>query len=133
MTNHEKTLVQTSFDRVRPIADQAATLFYNRLFELAPEVRPLFHGDMTEQGRKLFQVIGYAVSSLDNPAVLLPAVKNLGSKHRTYGVQSYHYTVVGEALLWTLDKGLGDAFTPDVKTAWTTVYGLLSDTMQTVD
>lgn len=133
MTNQERTLVQTSFNQVRPIADQAAVLFYNRLFELAPDVKPLFNGDMTEQGRKLFQVIGYAVSSLDNPTVLLPAVKNLGSKHRSYGVQSYHYAVVGEALLWTLDKGLGDAFTPEVQSAWTTVYGLLSDTMQTVD
>ena len=133
MTNHEKTLVQTSFDRVRPIADQAATLFYNRLFELAPDVNVLFRGDMTEQGRKLFQVIGYAVDSLDNPAVLLPAVRALGTKHRTYGVQSHHYVVVGEALLWTLNKGLGDAFTPEVKTAWTTVYGLLSNTMQAAD
>ena len=78
-------------------------------------------------------MIGYAVSSLDNPAVLLPAVKQLGTKHRTYGVQPRHYAVVGEALLWTLNKGLGDAFTPDIRTAWTTVYGLLSDTMQTAD
>lgn len=88
---------------------------------------------MTEQGRKLFQVISYAVSSLDNPTVLLPAVRHLGDKHRTYGVQSRHYAVVGEALLWTLNEGLGDAFTSEVRTAWTTVYGLLSDTMQTVD
>lgn len=133
MTNHQKTLVQTSFRQVLPIADQAATLFYNRLFEVAPDVRSLFKGDMAEQGRKLFQVIGFAVDSLDNPGVLLPAVKNLGDRHRHYGVQPSHYTVVGETLLWTLNKGLGEAFTPEVETAWTAVYGVLASTMRTVD
>ena len=116
-----------------PIAEQAATLFYNRLFEVAPDVKTLFKGDMAEQGRKLFQVIAFAVNSLDNPGVLLPVVRNLGNKHRTYGLQLTHYEAVGETLLWTLNKGLGEAFTPEVKTAWTTVHGLLASTMRTVD
>ena len=133
MTDHQKMLVQTSFKQVLSIADQAATLFYNRLFEVAPDVKALFKGDMAEQGRKLFQVIAFAVNSLDNPRVLLPAVRNLGNKHRTYGVQFAHYEAVGETLLWTLNKGLGEAFTPEVETAWTTVYGLLASTMRTVD
>lgn len=133
MTDYQKTLVQTSFRQVLPIADQAAAIFYNRLFEVAPDVRHLFKGDMVEQGRKLFQVIAFAVESLDKPDVLLPVVRNLGDKHRTYGVQPSHYAVVGETLLWTLNQGLGSAFTPEVETAWTTVYGLLAGTMRTVD
>ncbi len=130
MTPEQVTLVKESFAKVAPIAPQAAELFYGRLFDIAPEVKPLFKGDMTDQGRMLMQVIGLAVDGLDNLAALVPTVQDLGRRHVRYGVTEAHYDVVAEALLWTLGKGLGDGFTPAVKAAWTAVYGVLADTMK---
>ena len=129
MTPTQKTLVQESFKQVVPIADTAAALFYNRLFEIAPALRPLFRADLTEQRKKLVQMLAYCVGKLDAPDELLPAVRALGQRHTEYGVETEHYQSVGAALLWTLEKGLGDAFTPDVKAAWTAVYQILSATM----
>ena len=85
---------------------------------------------MTEQKRKLMAMIGAAVGGLGDLAKLVPAVKALGARHAGYGVTTAHYAIVGEALLWTLERGLGDKFTPDVKSAWTKVYGVLAATMQ---
>ena len=130
MTPAEKNLVQTTFAKVVPIADQAAALFYGRLFEIDPSLRPLFKGDLGEQGKKLMQMIGVAVKGLDSLDTLVPAVKDLGRRHAGYGVTDAHYDTVGGALLWTLEKGLGSAFTPDVKAAWTTVYTVLATTMK---
>ncbi len=130
MTPAEKTLVQTTFATLVPIADQAAALFYGRLFEMDPSLRPLFTSDLGEQGKKLMQMIGVAVKGLDTLDELVPAVKNLGRRHAGYGVTDAHYETVGGALLWTLEKGLGSAFTPDVKAAWTTVYTVLATTMK---
>ena len=130
MTPAEKDLVQTTFAKVVPIADQAAALFYGRLFEMDPSLRPLFKGDLGEQGKKLMQMIGVAVKGLDSLDTLVPAVKDLGRRHAGYGVTDAHYDTVGGALLWTLEKGLGSAFTPDVKAAWTTVYTVLATTMK---
>jgi hemoglobin-like flavoprotein len=130
MTPQQVLLVKSSFAKVAPIAPQAAELFYGRLFEIAPQLRPLFKGDMAEQGRKLMQVIGMAVGSLDRLPELVPVVQSLGVRHASYGVKDEHYGTVAEALLWTLEKGLGDAFTPDVKTAWVAVYTVLADTMK---
>jgi len=130
MTPAEKKLVQTTFATLVPIAEEAAALFYARLFEMDPSLKPLFKSDLTEQGKKLMTMIGVAVKGLDTLDELVPAVKNLGRRHATYGVTDAHYDTVGGALLWTLEKGLGSAFTPDVKAAWTTVYTVLATTMK---
>jgi hemoglobin-like flavoprotein len=130
MNNQQVVLVQSSFAKVTPIAETAADLFYKRLFELDPALKPLFKGDIKEQGKKLMQVIGFAVSSLNDPKALLPAVQDLGRRHGKYGVKDKDYDTVASALLWTLEKGLGDAFTPDVRAAWTETYVLLAGTMK---
>ncbi|UZE51207.1 globin family protein [Rhodopseudomonas sp. P2A-2r] len=123
-------LVQDSFAKVAPIADQAAVLFYDRLFEIAPEVKPMFHGaDMAEQRRKLMATLGVVVTGLTRLETVLPAASALAKKHVSYGVKDEHYPIVGAALLWTLEKGLGDAWTPDVAEAWTAAYGTLSGYM----
>jgi len=130
MTPEQIKLVKSSWAQVVPIADTAAKLFYGKLFELDPALKPLFKGDMTEQGKKLMRMVGTAVNGLDQLDQIVPAVKNLGVRHVAYGVNDAHYDTVGTALLWTLGQGLGDAFTPDVETAWATVYGLLAGTMK---
>jgi len=131
MTPEQIALVQTSFAQVLPIADIAAALFYGRLFELDPSLKPLFKGDMQEQGRKLMTMIRVVVNGLNRIDQLVPAVQELGRRHARYGVQDAHYDTVGAALLATLHQGLGEAFTPDVAAAWATAYGLLADTMKT--
>src|SRR5215212_1477586 len=130
VTPLQKSLVQTTFASIVPIADDAAALFYRRLFELDPSLRAMFRGDMTEQRRKLMQMLTAAVKGLDRLEQLVPVVQDLGRRHAGYGVADRHYDTVGAALLWTLEKGLGDAFTPDAKAAWAAVYGLLATTMQ---
>jgi len=130
LTVHQKTLVQDSFAIVAPIADDAAALFYRRLFELDPSLQGMFRGDMAEQRRKLMQMLTAAVKGLDRLDQLVPVVQDLGRRHATYGVEDRHYETVGAALLWTLEKGLGKAFTPETKEAWATVYGILATTMQ---
>jgi len=122
-------LVQESFAKVAPIAEAAAELFYNRLFEIDSRLKDLFKGDMKEQGRKLMGMIELAVTGLDNLDKLVPAVQVLGLRHAGYGVQPAHCGMVAEALLWTLGQGLGDDFTPDVEAAWTNVYTVLAETM----
>ena len=113
-----------------PIASTAAELFYGRLFEIAPDVRPLFDGvDMNEQGRKLMTTLGVVVGGLTNLDAIVPVAKTLAIKHVDYGVKAEHYAVVGQALVWTLEKGLGNAFTSDVRTAWVEAYNLLSGVM----
>ncbi|WP_297297430.1 globin family protein [uncultured Methylovirgula sp.] len=129
MTPEQISLVQSSFAKVAPIADEAATLFYARLFQIAPDVRPLFKGDLEDQGRKLMAALGTVVRSLDRLDDVLPAVKALAVRHADYGVEPEHYAPVGAALLWTLKQGLGEAFTAETAEAWHTAYGLLSNTM----
>jgi hemoglobin-like flavoprotein len=129
MTPQQVSLVQTSWQKVVPIKEKAAELFYGKLFELDPALRPLFKGDMKEQGRKLMAMINTVVVQLEQLDTLVPAVQDLGKRHAGYGVQESHYATVGGALLWTLGAGLGDAFTDDVKTAWTEAYGVLSGVM----
>ncbi|MCL4264537.1 MAG: hemin receptor [Anaerolineae bacterium] len=122
--------VQDSFAQVKPIADVAATLFYGRLFELDPTLRPYFKGDLSEQKQKLMTALAFVVAGLDRPQTILPAVQALGKRHAGYGVQDAHYKTVGAALLWTLAQGLGEQFTPDVATAWAAAYTLLAGVMQ---
>ena len=130
MTPHQKELVQSTWKPVKEISDTAAELFYGKLFELDPELRPLFKGDMKEQGRKLMTMIGAAVNGLDNLGELTPAVEGLGRRHVTYNVKDEHYETVGAALIWTLGQGLGESFTEEVKEAWTIVYTTLADLMK---
>lgn len=129
MTPDHVDLVQSSFAKVVPIADVAARLFYTRLFEIAPQTQSLFHGDMDEQGRKLMMTLGVVVNGLKNLDAVLPAAKTLAVKHVGYGVTAAHYEPVGEALIWTLEQGLGADFTPDVRAAWLAAYGALSGVM----
>jgi hemoglobin-like flavoprotein len=126
----QAALVQASFTKVQPIAVVAAELFYGRLFELDPNLKPLFRGDMTEQGHKLMTMLGVAVANLTKPEIVMPALVKLGQNHASYGVTEAHYETVGNALLWTLEKGLGDEFTNEVKEAWVAVYTVVADTMK---
>ena len=105
-------------------------MFYGRLFELDPTLKPLFKGDMTEQGRTLMTMIGTAVANLNKLDAIVPAVQDLGRRHKDYGVLPEHYGTVATALLWTLGQGLGDAFTPQVEAAWTEAYTILATVMQ---
>ena len=129
MTPQQIKLVQTSFTKVAPIANTAADLFYGRLFEIAPQVRAMFPADLSQQKKKLMAMLGAAVGGLSHLDTLVPAVQALGRRHVAYGVTAAHYTPVGAALLWTLEQGLGEAFTPEVKDAWATAYIVLSTAM----
>ena len=129
MTPQQVELVQTSFEKVVPIAATAADLFYDRLFEIAPETRTMFPQDLTQQKAKLMSMLGTAVANLHQLETILPAVRDLGRRHKGYGVASEHYAPVGAALLWTLEKGLGPDFTPEVKAAWTDTYTALAGVM----
>ncbi|MGM4904429.1 globin family protein [Tardiphaga sp. 866_E4_N2_1] len=129
MNASDVALVQDSFKKVAPISDVAAELFYGRLFEVAPQVKPMFRGDMKEQGRKLMATLGVVVTGLTRLETVLPAASALAKQHVAYGVKAEHYPIVGGALLWTLEKGLGDAWTPELAAAWAAAYGTLSGYM----
>ena len=130
VTPRQIELVQTSWESVVPIADAATGMFYDRLFQLGPELRLLFPDDLTEQRRKLATMLNTAVRGLNNLEAIIPAVQMLGARHATYGVTDADYDTVAAALLWTLRQGLGPAFSDEVKEAWTDVYGLLAGTMK---
>ncbi|WP_298236675.1 globin family protein [uncultured Algibacter sp.] len=126
------TLVQESFEKVKPIAPQAAEIFYSKLFELDPQLKPLFPSGeeaMKSQGNKLMTMLAAAVAGLSNIEALIPVLEGLGKRHVEYKVEPSHYNTVGAALLGTLEAGLGDDFTPEVKTAWADVYGTMADVM----
>lgn len=129
LSKEEIELVQGDWSKVEPIAEQAATLFYDRLFSIDPELKPLFKSDFAEQKKKLMQTIGVAVKGLNNLGTLVPAVQALGRRHTGYGVKPKDYDTVGAALLWTLRQGLGTGFGPENEAAWGKVYGVLSKTM----
>jgi len=129
MTPEQVKAIQESFTKVAPISEQAAELFYGRLFEIAPEVKPLFRGDMKEQGRKLMGTLAVVVNGLGNLEAVLPAASALAKRHVGYGVKPDHYAPVGAALLWTLERGLGDDWTTDLQAAWTAAYTVLSGYM----
>jgi len=129
MNAQQIELVQASFEMVRPIADQAAETFYQRLFEIAPGYRSLFRNNMNKQGAMLMSTLGLAVGSLNNLEAILPAVRSLGQRHAGYGVTAEHYQPVAEAFLWTLDHYLGEAFTPELQQAWVEAYTILAGAM----
>ena len=130
MTNDEVQLVRSSWAKVQPISAQAAELFYGRLFDTAPELKPLFKGDMRAQGQRLMDMIDTAVQGLDRLDELLPALQALGERHAGYGVKDGDYDKVAAALLWTLEQGLGEAFTAEIRLAWTSTYSSVADTMR---
>jgi len=129
MTPDQVSLVQDSFAKVAPISEQAAVIFYNRLFEVAPAVRLMFPADMAVQRRKLMATLAVVVNGLGDLPSILPAASALAIRHVGYGAKAEHYPVVGAALLWTLEKGLGEAWTPVVAAAWSAAYGTLSGFM----
>src|SRR5689334_1526816 len=129
MTPEQVSLVQQSFSKVAPIADTAAVMFYDRLFDVAPQVKGMFPADMTDQRKKLMATLAVVVNGLSNLESILPAASALATRHVAYGARPEHYPVVGATLLWTLEKGLGEAWTPDIAEAWTAAYGLLSGYM----
>jgi len=129
MTPDQVKLVQQSFAKLAPIADQAAVMFYDRLFEVAPHVKAMFPADLTEQRRKLMATLSVVVNGLSNLETILPAASALATRHVSYGAKAEHYPVVGGALLWTLEKGLADGWTTEVADAWTAAYGMLSGFM----
>jgi hemoglobin-like flavoprotein len=122
-------LVQQSFAKVAPISEAAAVIFYDRLFEIAPSVKSMFPADLTEQRKKLMTTLAVVVNGLGNLESVLPAASALAKRHVSYGAKAEHYPVVGAALLWTLEKGLGDAWTAEVADAWSSAYGTLSGFM----
>jgi len=128
MTPQQISLIQASWASVVPIQDTAAGIFYQRLFALDPEVRPMFKGDLQSQGKKLMQALGFIVNSLTKLDELVPVAQDMARRHVGYGVQAAHYDIVGTALLWTLEQG--PAFTDEVKTAWATAYGTLAGVMK---
>jgi hemoglobin-like flavoprotein len=129
MTSQQIALVRESFAKVVPIREQAAALFYDRLFAIDPGTRPLFRGDLKSQGANLMAAIGAVVKSLDRIETMLDDLRALARRHDRYGVREEHYASAGAALLWTLEQGLGLDFTPDVREAWATAYGVLSSAM----
>ena len=130
MTPRQIELIRTSWTAVEPIADVAATLFYDRLFEADPAIRRLFRStDMAAQRKNLIQTLTVVVRSLDRLEQIVPAVQALGRRHGGYGVRPAHYDMVGAALLWTLEQGLGDAFTPELGEAWAEAYSILATVM----
>ncbi|HEX5824166.1 MAG TPA: globin family protein [Candidatus Limnocylindrales bacterium] len=130
MTPTDIDLIRSSWSGVEPIADTAAGLFYGRLFELDPAIERLFRRtDMAAQRKILMQTLTVVVKSLDKLDQLVPAVQALGRRHAGYGVREVHYATVGSALLWTLEQGLGESFTPQVRAAWAEAYGILAAVM----
>ncbi|MBL8468746.1 globin family protein [Methyloversatilis discipulorum] len=130
MTPQQIDILKSSWAKVVPIKDTAAELFYGKLFELDPAVKPLFKGDMKEQGRKLMAAINTVVNGVDNLGPMVPVLQDMGKRHVAYGVTDAHYDTVGAALIWTLGQGLGDAFTPDVKEVWVGAYTTISGVMK---
>jgi hemoglobin-like flavoprotein len=123
-------IVQRTYQKIVPISDVAAGLFYARLFEIDPSLRKLFSGDMKRQGTMLMSMIGSAVRGLSDANALIPVLIALGRRHTGYGVVEAHYGTVANALLWTLEQGLGDEFTPEVRNAWVAAYTLMASVMQ---
>ena len=130
MTPEQIQLVQTSWEKVVPISEQAAELFYGRLFQLDPSLERLFSGDMKDQGRKLMKIITMVVRGLQRFDQLKFHVWQLGRRHSLYEVKPEHYQTVATALLWTLEQGLGTDFTEDVKAAWVEAYTITAGVMQ---
>ncbi len=132
MNQEQIKIIKTSFEKIEPIADQAGMLFYEKLFEIAPELSSLFFNDRTVQAQKLMKTLGVVVHNLENIEDILPNVEKLAIAHVDYGVKPEHYLPVGKALIWTIEKGLGDDCTTEIKEAWLAAYRFLSNFMISV-
>lgn len=130
LTASHKKMIQSDFAKVLPIADKAAAIFYDKLFEYDPSLRRLFHGDLKQQGKKLMSTLKFAVDSLDDLDGLVPVLQKLAQRHINYGVSVDDYTPVGNALLYTLKTGLGEQFTESHRQAWITVYKVIAEVMR---
>lgn len=129
MNERQIQLVKDSWSQVIINAEAAGNLFYQRLFEVAPEVRHLFRGDIISQSKKLMNMITMIVNKLDKLDTLLTDIKMLAGRHDHYGAQSGHYKVVGECLIWTLSTGLSEKWNQETETAWIEAYTILSGAM----
>ncbi|MBI4273405.1 MAG: hemin receptor [Rhizobiales bacterium] len=130
MTPEQISIIKLTFVRVLDIKQEAGRLFYDRLFTIAPDTRAMFGSDIDKQARKLMDTLALVISSLRSESAVATMLDDLGRRHAAYGVRDEHYAKVAEALLWTLERGLGDAFTPEARAAWTTLYGVVAETMQ---
>lgn len=130
ITAQQKEMVQNSFAKVEPIADTAAEIFYNQLFEFDPNLRGLFKGDMKSQGRKLMSTLKVAIKGLDDLDSLVPVLEKIAVQHLDYGVKAEDYTTVGNALLYALKAGLGDSWTPELRQAWIDTYKIVAQVMK---
>jgi hemoglobin-like flavoprotein len=130
MTPDQIQIVQSTWQQVLPIRAAAADLFYGRLFELAPDTRPLFKRDIHAQGAMLMSTLDAVVRSLDDLSAVLPTARQLAKRHVAYGVQPQHYDSVGTALIWTLEQGLAAALTPAARDAWLLAYTTLAGAMK---
>jgi hemoglobin-like flavoprotein len=130
MTPEDTALVRASWAKLIAVSEQTAALFYERLFQRHPELRPLFKGELDEQGQKLMRMIDRAIDALDDPEPLDRVIKMMGARHNGYGVQDEDYEKLGEVLFWALEQGLGDDFTPETRAAWAAVYADLADLMR---
>jgi len=130
MTPEQVTIIKSNFAQVVGQKEAVGLIFYERLFTIAPEVKPMFKGDLKAQSRKLMDTLALAIGMLRDMPTLVTTLEGLAKRHVGYGVKDEHYAKVGEALLWTLEKGLGSAFTADAKSAWTALYGAVSDVMR---
>jgi len=131
LSSHQIATIRDQFEIVADDADGFTADFYRRLFDAEPSLRPMFKGDLAEQGRKLATVLTVVVASLDRLGDIVPTVQNLGRRHAGYGVETRHYAIVGAALLDALDARLGDGFTDQARSAWATAYAVLADVMST--
>ncbi len=130
MTLHQKELVRTSFAKISLIAEETGELFFSRLFEIAPYIRPLFKGEIKEQGKEFMSSLSAVVNDLDTLETVTPVLKKIGREHKSYGITHGHYDIVASALLWTLERGLGRDFTDEVRNAWISMYMLVSGIMK---
>lgn len=129
MNARQIQLVKESWGYVIVKSDEAGQLFYSRLFEVAPGVKHMFKGDIKEQSRKLMSMVTLIVSKLDKLDTIVTDIKSLATRHGKYGAKKEHYAVVGECLIWTLEKGLGDRWKKETQEAWQAVYKVLADAM----
>lgn len=129
MTSHQIQLVQESWEKVKPVMQAAGESFYYKLFERAPHIQHLFKEDVTVQAGRLAYMLTYIVSRLDKLDTIIDDVQKLAVRHNKYGAEPEHYPIVGECLLSTLEDGLGSYWNPELKKAWATAYGILSDAM----
>jgi hemoglobin-like flavoprotein len=132
MTPHQIALIQESFGRVAPVADRAAQMFYQRLFEIAPQVRPLFKGEIDAQGRKFMATLTVTLSGLEKFDRLKPGLEALARQHVRFGVRPEHFAPLGEALIWALAEALGDDFSLETREAWEAAYGEMAKVMAAV-